>query len=174
MLVHTVIAFAPLAAVSFVLHAAAVTVTGIEPDVWCLLMWGALLGMLVMALPATFTGISERNHMYANWAPSHRAKLVLSLLLIAMVCGEMAALAFATGEQVVMSWLGLAIVVGNNAVALALSYYGLRITLGRQGFGSTSYVSDMDRDPPVDILEVVAEHAAEPAKMIDVQKEGGG
>jgi hypothetical protein len=174
MLVHAVIAFAPLAAVSFVLEASAVTVAGIEPDAWCLLMWGSLAGMLVVALPATLTGISERNHMYVNWPPSHRAKLVLSLLLMVMVCGEMAVLAFAPGEHAVLSWLGLAIVFGNCAVVLALSYYGLRITLGRQGFGSTSYVSDMDREPAVDILEVVAKHAAEPPKMIDVQKEGGG
>jgi hypothetical protein len=130
--------------------------------------------MLVVAVPATLTGISERNHMYVNWPPSHRAKLVLSLLLMVMVCGEIAVLAFGPGERAVVSWLGLAIVIGNNAVALALSFFGLRITLGRQAFGSTSYVSDMDRDPPVDILEVVAEHAAQPAKLIDVQKEGGG
>jgi hypothetical protein len=31
----------------------------------------------------------------------------------------------------------------------------------------------MDRKPPVDILDVVAEQAQEPPKMIDVQKEGG-
>jgi hypothetical protein len=174
MLVHAVIAFAPLAAASFVLDTLAVTVAGIEPDVWSLLMWGSLVGMLVVAVPATLTGISERNHLYANWPPSHRAKLFLSLLLMVMVCGEMAVLAFAPGERAVLSMLGLAIVVGNCAVVLALSYYGLRITLGRQGFASTSYICDMDREPPVDILDGVAEHAAEPAKMIDVQKEGGG
>jgi hypothetical protein len=33
---------------------------------------------------------------------------------------------------------------------------------------------DMDCEPPVDILEVVAEQAHEEPKMIDVQKEGGG
>jgi hypothetical protein len=32
----------------------------------------------------------------------------------------------------------------------------------------------MDREPPIDILEVVAEHAHEEPKRIDVQKEGGG
>jgi hypothetical protein len=173
MLVHAVIAFAPLAAVSFVLDGSAATVGGIDPGVWRLLLWLALVGMLVVALPATLTGISERNHMYANWPPSHRAKLVLSLVLIAMVSVEIVALMSGAGEREVISWLGLAIVVGNCAVALALSYYGLRITLGRQGLGTTSYVSDMDRQPPVDVLEVVAEHVHEPPKMIDVQKEGG-
>ena len=174
MLVHAVIAFAPLAAVSFVLDASASTVGGIDAGVWRLLLWVALIGMLVVALPATLTGISERNHMYANWPPSHRAKLVLSLLLIVMVSAEIVALWSSMGAYSVISWLGLAIVAGNCAVALALSYYGLRISLGRQGVGSTSYVSDMDREPPFDILEVVAEHAHEEPKMIDVQKEGGG
>jgi hypothetical protein len=174
MLVHAVIAFAPVAAISFVLDASAVTVAGIEAGAWRLLLWGALVGIVVVALPATLTGMSERNHMYANWPPSHRAKLVLSCLLFVMVCGEIAALSFATGELRVVSWLGSAIVVGNCAVVVALSYYGLRITLGRQAFGTTSYVCDMDREPPVDILEVVAERAREPAKLIDVQKEGGG
>jgi hypothetical protein len=174
MLVHAVIAFTPVAALGFVLDVSAATVAGVEPGAWRLLLWVALVGMLLVALPATLTGISERNHMYANWPPSHRAKLALSLVLIVLVSGEIVALAFGGGERSVVSWLGLAIVVGNCAVALALSYFGLRITLGRQGLGSTSYVADMDAEPPVDILDVVAEHAHEPAKMIDVQKEGGG
>jgi hypothetical protein len=174
MLVHAVIACAPLAAVSYVLDASAVTLAGIDPGVWRLLLWVSLVGMLASALPATLTGISERNHLYANWPPSHRAKLVLSLVLVVMVSGEIAALWLGAGSHAVVSWLGLAIVVGNFAVAVALSYYGLRITLGRQGVSSTSYVSDMDREPPVDILDVVAERAHEPAKLIDVQKEGGG
>jgi len=174
MLVHAVIALAPLAAVSFVLDASASTVGGIDAGVWRLLLWVALVGMLVVALPAILTGINERNHMYANWPPSHRAKLVLSLVLVVMVFAEIVALWSGAGERRAVSWLGLAIVAGNCAVALALSYYGLRISLGRQGVGSTSYVSDMDRDPPVDILDVVAEHAREAPKLIDVQKEGGG
>jgi len=174
MLVHAVIAFAPLAAVSFVLDASAATVGGIDPGVWCLLLWVALVGMLIVALPATLTGISERNHMYANWPPSHRAKLVLSLVLVVMVSAEIVALWSGAGGRGLISWLGLAIVVGNCLVAMALSYYCLRISLGRQGVDSTSYVPDMDREPPVDILEVVAEYAKEEPKMIDVQKEGGG
>ena len=173
MLVHAVIAFAPLAAVSFVLDASAATVGGIDAEVWRLLLWLALFGILIVALPATLTGISERNHMYANWPPSHRAKLVLSFVLVAMVSAEIVGLWTGSGGRGLISWLGLAIVAGNTAVALALSYYGLRITLGRQSIGSTSYVPDMDREPPFDILDVVAEHAHEAPKMIDIQKEGG-
>ena len=173
MLVHAAIAFAPLAAVSFVLVASGASVGEIDTEVWRLLLWVALVGILIVALPATLTGISERNHMYANWPPSHRAKLVLSLVLIVMVAAEIVALWSSAGAYSVISWLGLAIVLGNCAVALALSYFGLRITLGRQSFGTTSYVSDMDHEPPVDILDIVAEHAHEPPKLIDVLKEGG-
>ena len=173
MLVHAVIAFAPLGAVIYVLDASATTVGGIDAGVWRLLLWLALGGILMVALPATLTGISELNHMYANWPPSHRAKLLLSLVLIGMVAIEILALWSGGVGRGLFSWLALAIVVGNTVVALALSYYGLRITLGRQGIGSTSYVPDMDREPPVDILDVVAENTREAPKMIDVQKEGG-
>jgi hypothetical protein len=171
MLVHAVIGFTPLAAVSFVLDVWGAAIGGIDPSTWRLLLWVALVGMLLVALPATLTGISERNHLYANWPPSHRAKLVLSLILAVSVVAEMAALASADGAVHLASLLGLAIIVGNNLLALALSYFGLRITLGRQAFGSTSYVADMDREPPVDILEVVAGRSLEPAKLIDVRKE---
>ncbi|MFV2073592.1 MAG: hypothetical protein ACC742_13175, partial [Thermoanaerobaculales bacterium] len=174
MLVHAVIAFVPLAAVSFVLDASGTTVGGIEPGAWRLLLWGALAGMLVVAVPAVLTGISERNHMYANWPRSHRVKLVLSLLLVVMVVGELVALRSGAGAHGLFSGLGLAIVVGNCGAALALSYFGLRITLGRQNLESTSYVADVDREPRVDILDVAAEYVREEPKLIDVQKEGGG
>ena len=174
MLVHVVIAFAPLAAISFIVDNSATTLAGVEPSVWCLLLWLSLVGTLVFAVPATLSGISERNRLYANWPPSHRAKLLLSVVLVVLVTAELGALATGAGEQGVFSPLGLAVVFANTMIALALSYYGLRITLGRQGLGSTSYTSDMDRNPPIDILDVVAEHAREPAKMIDVRKEGGG
>ncbi len=171
MLVHAVIAFAPLAVVAFIVDASASTVFGIDPAAWRILLWGSLVGMLVTALPATLTGISERNHMYANWPPSHRAKLLLSLVLVVMVAAELVVLRSRADDARVLSGLGLAIVVGNCLVTLALSYFGLRITLGRQGVGATSYVPDMDREPPRDILDVVAEHAHEPAKLIDVRQE---
>jgi hypothetical protein len=174
MLVHAVIAFAPLAAISYLLDASSATVGSIDSGVWRLFLWLALIGILAISLPAVLTGISERNHMYANWPPSHRAKLNLSVVLVVLVGGELIALTKGAGTGEIFSWVGLAIVIGNNVVAFALSFYGLRITLGRQGIGSTSYTPDMDREPTVDILDVVAEHAHEPAKIIDVQKEGGG
>jgi hypothetical protein len=137
-----------------------------------MLLWVALIGMLAVAVPAIVTGVNERNRMYANWPPSHRAKLVLSIILLALVTVELAALGSGAAPQGALSWLGLAIVVGNCAVALALSYYGLRITLGRQALARTTYVPDMDREPPVDIIDVVADRAREPARLIDVREEG--
>lgn len=173
MLVHAVIAFAPLGAVSLVLDASAVAIGSLQPATWRSLLWGALVGMLVVSIPATVTGVIERKHLYANWPPSHRVKLALSLALMVLVAWEVIALASTKGAVVLTSSLGLAVLLGNNLLALALSYFGLRITLGRQAFASTSYVADMDREPPVDILEAVAEHKHESAKLIDVRLEDG-
>lgn len=171
MLVHGVVAFAPLAALSLVLESAGSTVGPAGAETWALLLRGSLLGMLVLALPSTISGVTERNHMYAGWPPSHRAKLVLSMMLVLLVAGELMALRGASGPAVLLSWFGLAVIVGNCGAVFGLSYFGLKITLGRQGLGGTSYVPDMDREPPVDILASVAEYSGEPPKLIDVQEE---
>jgi hypothetical protein len=173
MLVHAVVALAPLAAVSFVLESQALTIGSIAPEVWGALLRGSLIGILVLALPATFTGITERNHLYANWPPSHRAKLGLSIALVIMAATELLALQSAQNHFGILSWLGLAIVFGNCAVVFGLSFYGLKITLGRQGFGRLSYVPDIDWDPPLDILACVADFSGDAPKLIDVQKEQG-
>ena len=169
MVVHAVLALAALAAVSFVLAARGATVGPIRPATWPFLLGFALVGLLVTALPATLTGIAERNHMYVNWPAGHRIKLVLSLVLLALVVAELAGLL--GGTLRLGSWLGVAIVVANPLVAFALSFYGLRITLGRQSLARTSYVPDMRRTPPVDALVTAAEHVAERARIIEVMEE---
>ena len=171
MLVHAAIAFAPLAAAAYVLEAASVTVFGIGPEVWAFLLRFSLIAIVGIALPSIVTGVSERNHRYVNWPPSHRAKLVLSVLLTGMVSFEIVVLIGWGVAPTVASWLGLAIIVGNCAVVFGLSYYGLRITLGRQSLAPTSYECDMDFEPPMNILDCVADFAADPPKMIDVQEE---
>jgi hypothetical protein len=171
MLVHAAIAFAPLAAGAFVLEAVSATPAGIGPEVWGFLLRFSLISMFAVALPSIATGFSERNHMYANWPPSHRAKLVLSMILVAMVSVEIVALMGWGVSPSVGSWLGFAVIIGNCAVVLALSYYGLRITLGRQSLAPTSYKPDMDFDPPMNILDCVADFASDPPKLIDVQEE---
>ena len=171
MLVHAVIAFAPLAAVCFLLRATGATVFSIGPDVWGFLLWASLIGMLVLALPVIITGTSERNHHYANWLPSHRIKLGLSLLLVVLVALELIGLGSSSSGPRLRSWLAFAVVLGNCGVVFGLSYYGLRVTLGRQALSKTSYKPDMDWDPPMDILSCVADFAADPPKLIDVQRE---
>ncbi len=173
MMVHAVVALAPLAALGFVLEAGGMTLFSVGPEVWGFLLRGSLIGMLVLALPSILTGVVERNHMYVNWPPSHRAKLALSLMLVVMVSVELIALAGIDGSPVIASWLGFAIVIGNCAVVFGLSYFGLQITLGRQGFGATSYKPDMDWDPPLEILACVADFAGDPPRLIDVQGEAG-
>jgi hypothetical protein len=174
MVVHAVIAFAAVAAAAFALDAAGSSMTGVAPGTWPLLWRGSLLLVLLGALPATLTGITERNHMYVNWHGSHRAKLVLSLLLVGLAASELVA-ALALGGRAVSlsSALGLAVLAGNPVVCLALSFYGLRISLGRQAVARTSYVPDMMKDPPVDVLASAAAHVAERARVIEVMEEGG-
>ena len=173
MLVHAVVALAPLAAISFGLEARALTFGSIAPQTWAFLLRGSLVGILVLVVPATVTGIIERNHMYTNWPPSHRAKLALSVLLAIMVASELLALRSPDVALGIFSWLGTSIIFGNCAVVFALSFFGLKITLGRQGFGRTSYVPDIDWDPPLDILSCVADFSGDAPKLIDVQKESG-
>ncbi len=173
MVVHAVIAFAAVAAVAFALDAAGSVVGGVAPGTWALLWRGSLVLVLLAALPATLTGITERNHMYVNWHGSHRAKLVLSLVLVALAAAELVGAAGRGGSPVAVgSALGLAVVAVNPAVCLALSFYGLRISLGRQAIARTSYVPDMMKDPPSDVLASAAVHVAERARVIEVMEEG--
>jgi hypothetical protein len=149
------------------------TIFSVRPEAWAFLLRGSLIGMLVLAAPSILTGVVERNHMYVNWPGSHRWKLALSLALVAMVSIELIALGSIGGAPGVASWLGLAIVIGNCVVVFGLSFFGLQITLGRQGIGRTSYTPDMDCDPPIDILARVADYAGDAPRLIDVQREGG-
>jgi hypothetical protein len=109
--------------------------------------------------------------MYVNWQRSHQAKLVLSLVLLAMALAELTAVGRHTGAVVLGSWLGLAIVVGNPLVCLALSFYGLRISLGRQSLARTSYVPDSRQQPPVDVLASAAQLVHDRARVIEVLEE---
>ncbi len=170
-MVHGVVAFAPLAALSMVLESMGSTVGPAGPLVWALLLRLSLFAMLVLAVPSTLSGIVERNHMYASWPPSHRAKLVLSVALILLVAGELWVVVGASGPVAVLSLCGFAVVVGNSLVVFGLSFFGLKITLGRQGVGGTSYLPDMDWEPPIDILACVADYSGDPPKLIDVREE---
>ena len=174
MVVHAVLAFVVVAALALALDASGAAVAGVAPGTWAFLWRAALVLALAAALPATVSGITERNHMFVNWPASHRAKLVLSLVLLALVAAELAA-TVALGHTVarVGSALGLAVVAANPLVGLALSFYGLRLTLGRQALARTSYVPDALRTPPVDVLAGAAAFVAERAKVLEVMEERG-
>lgn len=171
MIVHAVIALSAVAAAAFVCEATGATVGAIAPATWAFLLRAALVGLLAVAVPATISGITERGHMYVNWQPSHRAKPLLSLLLLGLAAAELAGLALADRPLTLGSWLALAVVLGNPLVCFGLSFYGLRITLGRQSLARTSYTPDMHREPPVDILASAAAHVAQRAAVIDVLEE---
>lgn len=171
MLVHAAIALAPVAAGAFLLEASSATVFGIGPAVWAFLFRGALVGILLVSLPSILTGIAERNHMYVNWPPSQRIKLALSIALIVLVGFELVSVFGSDTPLRLGSWIALAVILGNCALVLALSAFGLRITLGRQSLAGTSYKPDMDFDPPINILECVADFAEDPPKLIDVREE---
>ncbi|MCU0292208.1 MAG: hypothetical protein MUF10_09515 [Thermoanaerobaculaceae bacterium] len=171
MIVHAVIALSVVAAVAFVAEATGATPGGIAPATWSFLLRAALIGLLAIAVPATVTGITERSRMYVNWQRSHLAKLLLSLLLLGLAAAELAGLAGADRPVSLRSWLALLVVLGNPLVCFGLSFYGLRITLGRQALARTSYTPDMHREPPVDILESAAAHVAQRAAVIDVLEE---
>ena len=103
--------------------------------------------------------------------PTVEAEVVLSGGRVGLRGWELVALFGTEGPLRIWSWLALAVIGGNTAVVLALSAYGLRITLGRQSLAGTSYQPDMDFDPPIDILDCVAEFAEDPPKLIDVREE---
>jgi hypothetical protein len=90
------------------------------------------------------------------------------VVLLGLVGSALAA-SFAVPVRI-PSWLG-ASVAAAVVVVLALAAYGLRITLGRQALAKASYVPDMYREPPVDILETVAAAAAIDPKLIDPHEE---
>jgi hypothetical protein len=171
MIVHAVIALTVVAAVAFVCEASGLTVGSVARATWAFLLRGSLVGVLVIAVPATISGVTERGHMYVNWKGSHKAKLVLSLLLVALIAAELRALVMAGRPLELSSWLGLGVVAGNPLISFGLSFYGLRITLGRQSLARTSYTPDMYSTPPVDILESGAVHVAQKAAVIDILEE---
>ena len=170
--VHAVVGLAPVAAAAFILAATGVSLGSLGPDVWAFLLRGSVAAMLVIAVPSTLTGISERDHMYANWHRTHRVKLWLSLVLLGLTGFECVVLWRVTDPVPLATAVGVAVVVGNPLVVFLLSFFGLKITLGRQAFAGTSYLPDMRRTPPVDILQVVASWQDEDAKLVDVLGEG--
>ncbi len=171
MLVHAVIAPVPVAAVAFVLASGGVRLGGFATEAWRFLVGASLAVVLVVALPATVSGVLERGHHYATWHRTHRLKLVISLVLVAMVAGEIVGMLGGAAWPALDSPLGALVVVGNPIVAFALSALGLKMSLGRQTLSRTSYTPDLQQSPPVDVLAANAVALGEPPDLIDVLRE---
>jgi hypothetical protein len=167
MLVHPVVALLPLAAVAFVLRATGARVLGMGTEVWSFLLVASLALALLVALPAALSGVLERRHLYVTWFRTHTVKLSLSIMLVAIVAVELALVAGAAPASL-LSPLGLLVVVANPALALALGAFGLKMTLGRQSLGRTSYRPDLFAEPPVDVLAANADFLAAPPDLVDV------
>jgi hypothetical protein len=171
MVVHAVAALAPLAAVAYVFEATGARPLALHPGAWGFIVRSALVLMLSISVASTVTGVFERNRVYATWHRTHRIKLVLSGVLIAVTAVELGYLLGPDAAFELVSPFGIAVVLVNNLVTFALCAYGLKLTLGRQGIGMTSYVPDMFKDEPVDILDATAERVAAPPKLIDLLEE---
>lgn len=166
-LAHSVAAFVPLASVAWILGATRVSIGRFGPDLWVGLANFSLVIVVLTALPTIVTGVGERNRKYALWHRAHTMKLALSLMLMLVSAIEIAAFLGFGAPTNALSWRGLLVVVINNLLSFWLGALGFKITLGRQGFGKTSYVPDMFRDPPIDIVDRNAAELAEPPRTID-------
>ena len=165
MLVHPVLACAPLAALAFVLAGSDVAIGPFDTAVWRLVARASLLVVLVVGALATVSGVLERRHLYVTWHRTHTLKLWLALALVALAAGVLAG-PIPGGPLVVAAAIG-----GILVAAGALAVLGLKMTLGRASFAATSYVPDLEQQPPVDVLAATAARIAAPPDLIDPMEE---
>ena len=109
MTVHAVAALLPVAAVAWLFGEARVSLGRLGPTLWQLLTASSLVIVLLTSIPATVTGIGERNTMYARWHRTHRLKLVLSLTLMLAVIAELVLLSRSPGPGAEAIVLGVLI-----------------------------------------------------------------
>lgn len=171
MIVHVVAALAPLAAVAFVLFILQIEFLSFDQLIWKFLVWFSLIVILLVSIPSIFTGIFERNHVYAKWHSTHKIKLVLSALLVGAIIIELVVLIWSGLGTSLFSLSGLLIIPVNNLLVFFLGVYGLKISLGRQSFGKASYEPDLFKNEPVDILVNAAEQRKKEAKYLDLLTE---
>ena len=169
MLVHSVLAFVPIAVIAFALGAAGVALGPFDRVVWLFVVRASFVVVLIMGVLATATGVLERRHLYVTWHRTHTAKLVLALAMLALAALGVSGLAALVpgGPPSV-----LAALAGLVPVGAALAVLGLKMTLGRMSFAATSYVPDLEQRPPVDVLAAAAARLAEPPDLIDPMEEG--
>ena len=170
MIVHAVAALAPLAAFAFIMQRTSTSLGMMNEHVWSFIVVFSLIMMLLVTFPSALTGVFERDHRYAQWHFTHKMKLTLSWLLIIVLTSEIVGIMTPGINKSLWSWFGIFVIFINNIIVGLLSFLGLKITLGRQSIGSTSYKPDMMKKPAVDILETAAAYRKEEPKVIDIYK----
>jgi len=171
MMVHSVAALSPLAAVAFILFKQQVTISSINQDTWSFLTIFSLIMMFLITFPSILSGIFERSHVYAKWHSTHKIKMGLSVLLLIVMIIELAVLSESGLQSGLFSALGILIIFGNNIISFLLCANGLKITLGRQSLEKTSYEADLFKNDPIDILVAAGELKKEEPKYLDPLKE---
>ncbi len=171
MIVHSIAALAPLAAVAYIFLKQQVTFLSIDGRSWAFLVVLSIVLLFLITLPAVLSGVFERNHVYAKWHSTHKIKLGLSALFTGILVVELYLLSVGGFGGALFSLLGILIIFGNNIVSFLLCKYGLKITMGRQSLHRTSYEPDLFKKEPVDILVMAGQLKKEEPKYMDLLKE---
>ncbi len=163
-IVHVTIAFSVVAAFSHFCETNGISFFMMNSAEWQLLTRLSLFILFLSSLPASVSGVFETNKMYPRWHNTHKIKLFLSVLICIFSIVEIVAIA--NDCHGFLLKFGLYFV--NNLIIFLLSFYGLKITLGRQSIAKTSYVPDFfNEENPVDILNEVKEYVKEKPKRVD-------
>ena len=171
-IVHSIVAFAFVSAIAHIFEVYRLRFMGITEFDWVFIRNFTQFFIFLFSIPATLSGISEINKMYVNWHFTHKAKLLISIILLvssgyvlydAFTCLPEGSMRCISDGFAFRSFL---IVIINNLCVWLLSFYGLRITLGRQSLAKTSYTPDFyNKKNPVDILDVVRDEIREKPKI---------
>ena len=138
---------------------------------WRFLTVFSLIMAFLISLPSILTGVFDRGRLYANWHATHKYKLVLALLLVAILIIEFVLMGVSGFSNAIVSPLGALIILGNNIITFLLCFYGLKITLGRQSLARVSYEPDLFKKEPIDILVAAGEHRKDQPKFYDLLEE---
>ncbi|NQU64028.1 MAG: hypothetical protein HQ517_07060 [SAR324 cluster bacterium] len=171
MMVHSIAALAPLAALAYIFLKQRVSLFSIDQRSWAFLVVLSLILIFLITLPSVISGVFERNHIYAKWHSTHKIKLVLSGLLTCLLFVELLLLQAGELNGPLFSTLGILVIFANNIVIFLLCKYGLKITLGRQSLTKTSYEPDLFKKEPVDILVMAGKLKKEQPKYMDLLTE---
>ncbi len=171
MIVHVVAALAPLAATAYIFYIFQVEFLSFAQHTWSFLVYFSLVVILFISIPTILSGVFERNHVYAKWHSTHKIKLLLSILLVLAVIIELSIFFKSGMGDNLFSFIGIMTILANNLIMFFLGVYGLKISLGRQSFGKTSYTPDLFKKEPIDILINAGEQRKKEAKYLDLLTE---